>query len=102
MFMNRWDIEEAIDRHQSYTVRWKAARVIKHLADQADQVSDGWVYWPKPSRAAAKMAEIARHPGYGPLDATEADYRKALGPIKAFYTKWGNKAGMEPLPGYLL
>jgi hypothetical protein len=66
-----------------------------NLRDWADRNSDGWVYWPKPARSAAKLMELIEGDGTwrarDTVDerATPAAYRKALAPIKAFRTRQG-------------
>lgn len=94
MFMNTWDIDQAIAMHRNHPVLSKATKLLGELRDLANATSDGWAYWPKPCRAAKKLQELIQqgHPSKRnsypcPPDATEADLRKAIIPIKAFFTK---------------
>ena len=84
MFMNTWEIDESMHRYRSHPVLGPATRTLAALRDLADNNSDGWCYWPKPARSARKLMELIEA---GPDKATEAQYRRSLGPIKAFCTK---------------
>jgi hypothetical protein len=94
-FMNSFDIENAVVRYNSHPVLGPAARTIANLADWADANSDGWAYWPKPARSAAKLMELIEGDGTWQAEqdaderATPAAYRKALAPVKAFRTRQG-------------
>jgi len=57
--------------------------------EQTNEHSDGWAYWSAPLKAADKLMTLIESG-----DATEAQYKSALSPIKAFYTRRGNAAGM--------
>jgi len=63
--------------------------------DWTNSHSDGWPYWPKPSRAAARLQELIQGDGswfYSEQLAdtvTASEYRAALRPIKAFRTRHG-------------
>jgi len=92
LFMNEYDIEEAVRLHARHAILSKATKLLHDLMRLADSVSDGWAYWPKPCRAAKKLQELIRDndPRTKKWDApavTEADLKKAVAPIKAFLTK---------------
>lgn len=94
MFMNQSEIEEALARHRNHPVLSKATRLLYDLMDLANNISDGWCYWPKPCRAAKKLQEMiknyenAKRASYPPVvEPTEADLKKAVVPIKAFLTR---------------
>jgi hypothetical protein len=92
MFMNEWEIDEASRRHQNHPVLGPATRTLSDLRDAVNRYSDGWAYWPKPSRAARLLQELIK--GTDPLDreredATPALLRKAYGPLRAFRTREG-------------
>jgi hypothetical protein len=91
MWMNRWDIQFAVERNSLDTVKGKAARFLAAFMEETDEHSDGWCHWPLPGRAADKLQNLIQSDS--PM--TEADYRKALAPIKSFYTRRGYKAGMN-------
>ncbi len=94
-FMNIYEIEDAVKRYRIHPILGPATRTLDNLSWWANQNSDGWAYWPKPARAAAKLMELIERDGtnyYHSLqreDVTIAEYRKALAPIKAFRTRQG-------------
>lgn len=96
MFMNDFDIEQArrIGARQGWHNMVRAADTLDNLRQWADENSDGWAYWPKPSKAAATLARtIYAHEqdfrrGAGE-DLTDAELRAGLKPIKAFLTRQG-------------
>lgn len=101
-FMNDYDIDNALRAFLDRAGLGEGetphlgilAVVVNNLADWANDNSDGWAYWPKPCRAAARAQEILQ-------DALSAQYRgpvedidiptlrKACAPIKAFLTRQG-------------
>jgi hypothetical protein len=93
--MNTYEIEDAAQRFADHPILGPATRTLKSLCGWANRNSDGWAYWPKPARAAAKLMELIERDGtnyYHNLqreDVTIAEYRKALAPIKAFRTRQG-------------
>jgi N12 class adenine-specific DNA methylase len=90
-WLNRMDIDEAVDRHKNHPVLAKATKFLSDFRDEVDDHSDGWPHWKLPGHAAQKLMDLIQHPEL----ATEEGLRAALGPIKAFYTKHGNAAGMK-------
>ena len=89
-FMNRWDIEDAVRHFADDPVLGPASRTLRNLMEWTDSHSDGWAYWPKPCRAAARLQELleSHHPFRHDGDAATADeYRAALRPVKAFRTR---------------
>lgn len=101
MWMNRYDIDEAVFSFGTHPVLGPAARFLREFQQQVDAHSDGWPYWTPPSKAAAKLMVLL----YGHLragmgayptlpDPTPADVRRCLTPIKSFMSKRGNAAGM--------
>lgn len=96
-YMNDYDISHAIVRFDRAGCpnRYLVARKVQALAEWADRNSDGWCYWPKPVRAANKaMALIESRTSrenteQEMTDATDAEVRAALAPIKAFLTRHG-------------
>jgi hypothetical protein len=90
MFYNDYDIENAVRRHASHLVLGRATRFLRQFADEANSHSDGWHSWPAPCRAAQQLIELI-HRGH----ATDGDLKRALAPIKSFYTRRGNAAGMR-------
>ena len=94
-FMNRWDIDEAVIRWRCHPILGPATRTLAALRDAADATSDGWAYWPKPTRAAAKLMQLIegdRRTDWWDderVDVTSDALRKAYAPIKAFRTTTG-------------
>jgi hypothetical protein len=94
MFMNEYEIESAAHYCRDHPVLGPATRTLQNLATWTNQNSDGWPYWAKPCRAAARLQELiyeATRYRYG-ADAegvTVEQYKAALKPIKAFRTRQG-------------
>jgi hypothetical protein len=94
-FMNIFDISRAAHRHADHEVTMAAVETLWRLMEWADSNSDGWAYWPKPARSAARLMELVEGDGTWQaaedIDqrATPAAYRKACAPIKAFLTRQG-------------
>lgn len=100
-FMNAYEIDEAVSRFFGHPVLGPATRTLANLRDAADANSDGWCYWPKPARAAAKLMELIERDGtwqyrFGERDdATASELKSALAPIKAFRTRSGIQFEIE-------
>ncbi|CAM6053494.1 unnamed protein product [Sphagnum tenellum] len=86
MFMNQWEIDEAVVRHPASTVQGQAARILQRLRDQVNEISDGWAYWSKPLQASKNLMILVQYRGGA---VSEADLKKALIPVKSFCTKHG-------------
>ena len=92
-FMNQWEVEDAALRYRDHRVLGPATRTLENLVDWANLNSDGWAYWPKPARAAAKLMEMitrdgtSRYRGAIREDVSAEEYRQVLSPIKSFRTK---------------
>jgi hypothetical protein len=91
MWMNTWEIEEAANRFSGHPILGPATKTLQNLERWTNSHSDGWPYWQKPSRAAAKLMEMieAAHPFRDGKEPTEAEYKAALRPVKAFRTRQG-------------
>jgi hypothetical protein len=93
--MNEYDIRRAVQRWEGHPVLGPASRTLESLMEAANDNSDGWAYWPKPARSAAKLMELIEGDGTYQFfdgdreDATPAKLRAALSPIKAFRTRSG-------------
>ena len=93
-FMNEWDIDEAEHQHGDHPILGPAIQTLRNLVEWTNRNSDGWAYWPKPTRAAARLMEMIERDGSSTYrfdvareDVTLAEYRAALRPIKAFRTR---------------
>lgn len=94
-FMNEHEVEDAAYRFEDHEILGPATRTLQNLVDVTNRNSDGWAYWPKPCRAAAKLQELIVRDGTyqyhsgGRPDVTVAEYKRALVPLKAFRTRSG-------------
>lgn len=91
-FMNDYDISRALDDYADHPVLGPASQTLANLAEWTDRNSDGWAYWPKPTRAASKLIELITGDGTWQAQqdlsrATPAAYAAALRPVKAFRTR---------------
>lgn len=94
-FMNERDVEDARHRYFDHPVLGPATETLVNLVEWTNSHSDGWPYWAKPCRAAAKLQELIE--GDGTWDArihpddraTPEALKAALRPIKAFRTRQG-------------
>jgi hypothetical protein len=102
MFMNQVEIEWAArQQHDCPNVR-KGVRLLQRLMEAVNEQSDGWAYWPAPSKAAEPLVKLLQtagnlqHGTHGKI--ADADFRKAVGKIRSMVTrqaklqaKYGNK-----------
>ncbi len=94
-FMNDYDIDRAAATYADHDILGPAVETLRNVQEWTDANSDGWAYWPKPARAAAKLMELITGDGTWQAEqdadqrATSAAYRKALAPLKAFRTRHG-------------
>ena len=89
-WMNEWDVEDAVRRfnYANTPNLAEGARVLDNLVRWTNRNSDGWPYWRKPSRAASQLMGLLEGVDrYDPDDITAAQLKKALAPIKAFFTR---------------
>lgn len=90
-FMNEYDIEDAVLRYRDYPVLGPASQTLENLMHATNAMSDGWCYWPKPARAAAKLMELIEGDPQDRYsnrdDTTPKAYAAALTPIKALRTR---------------
>ena len=94
LFMNTYEIDEAVQLFGGHPVLDAAAVTLRNLRDWTDRNSDGWAYWPKPCRAARRLQLLLLTGRQSYLagrtsDVTLAQLRDALRPIKAFRTRQG-------------
>lgn len=94
-FMNEGEVEMWAERYADHPVIGPATRTLASLMEAANDNSDGWAFWPKPARSAAKLMELLQGDGtWAAANAVEtrvtpAAVRAALGPIKSFRTRSG-------------
>lgn len=94
-YMNDYDLESAVRRYGRGETpnRLALALVVANLAHHTNYVSDGWAYWSKPCRAAAKAIELIESTAYPEYerrqheDITDAEMRAAVRPIRSFLTR---------------
>jgi hypothetical protein len=94
MWMSEYEIEEMLrfTAIHELPVARRGAEVLARLMGWTNTVSDGWPYWAKPSRSAAKLMTLLdttyrAHYRGGHGDISEEDLKKAITPIKAFLTR---------------
>lgn len=93
MFMNGYDIDDALQRFEVHPVLGPATRTMAELRDWTNNNSDGWGYWKQPMRAAEKLMVLIQGDGTSQYydrerdDVTAADLKIALRPIKRFRTQ---------------
>lgn len=90
-WLNRWDVDEAVERFAKHPVLGKATKFLKEFVEEVDSHSDGWPYWKAPAHAAQSLMDLIQSPKL----ATEEALAKAMSPIKSFMTKRGTAAGMK-------
>ncbi len=95
-FMNHYEIDERAAQYAAHLLLGPATRTLIALRDAANANSDGWAYWPKPTRAAARLMELIERDGTARwrfererADVTLTEVKAALRPIKAFRTRSG-------------
>lgn len=99
LFMNEYDIRaaKAWAESENWSVTREAVAILDRLRVWTDENSDGWAYWPLPSRSARRLMERiqeqerkARGASYpATYDMTCTELRAALTPIKSFLTRHG-------------
>lgn len=104
LFMNTYEIEEALRRHVDHPVLGPATQQLAELEEWTNRNSDGWAYWPKPCRAAAALQTLiqqgdAAERGEVVAPVTPAAYKAALRPIKAFRTRQGADFALYEIEG---
>lgn len=91
MWMNAYDIEEAVQRYGGQdSALGRAVRFLDVFTSEVNYHSDGWSSWQAPAKAASQLMTLIESEAM-----TEAQYRKALVPIRGFYTRKGYAAGMK-------
>jgi len=92
-FLNEHEVEDAARQRAGHPTLGPATATLANLVRWANDNSDGWAYWPKPCRAAARLQALIDGDGswegrYGDRpEVTAADVRKTYGPIKALLTR---------------
>jgi hypothetical protein len=97
MYMNDYEIERAVRRYEGHPVLGKATAFLLAFMHEVNAHSDGWAYWRPPVESAKKLMMLIQSPD----TASEAALKKAIAPIKAFYTRRGYAAKMEWPKGIL-
>lgn len=100
-WMNRFDVDDACEivareteHGNEFPNLVRAVETLSNLVRWTDENSDGWPYWPKPSRAAKTLQEVvqSRTAARGCIlleDISDTDLTRALRPVKAFLTRQG-------------
>ena len=95
LFMNHHDIDEACSVVAARAPEYKPyVDALRAWRDCVNANSDGWAYWGGGIKAAAKLMALTQKltdslRGWGMSNAKPpvADFRKALGPIRAAATR---------------
>jgi hypothetical protein len=95
MFMNEYDIDDAVRAAAGDPVRLAAAQTLANVRDCANANSDGWAYWSKPQRAAAQLVGLLERAQRGGEEITRGELRKAYTPIRSFLTRMGLNCVIE-------
>jgi hypothetical protein len=86
--MNDYDIYRAVEQHQDpESARAKALKILVAHKQVVDIHSDGWAYWQPPVRAAKQLMELIQDRGVVTESMAHYRLKKALAPLRAFYTK---------------
>jgi hypothetical protein len=91
--MNEFEVENAARRVDATEtpVLADAIGVLERLVEWTNRNSDGWPYWTKPANAASRLQDLIQgaqgKPWDSAADITPDQLRKALSPIKAFFTR---------------
>ena len=93
-WMNQYEVENAVNELDHLPNLGAAAQTLANLVEWTNNNSDGWPYWRKPSNASSRLQDMLeaamRSRREAPIaDASAAEIRKALAPIKAFRTRQG-------------
>ena len=94
-YMNDYDLHFARSRFTRATKpnRLALVMVVDNLREQTNLVSDGWAYWSKPCRAAAKAIALiesrtnAENDEQERVDITDEEMKAAVRPIRSFLTR---------------
>lgn len=93
MFINEYDLDLLYNytNPEDTPNLYAGIEILDRLVTWTNMHSDGWAYWPKPSRAANQLMILLnnQYDPYDPVDITESQLKKALAPIKAFLTRRG-------------
>lgn len=97
-FMNEYEVEDALRTFDPDVTpnRARAAANLARLVEWTNANSDGWPYWAKPARSAAKVMDLLTGDGTWATkerleteDCTAAELTAALRPVKAMLTRAG-------------
>lgn len=97
LFMSEYEVEETLHIFDGPATPNLAAgaMALARLVEWTNRNSDGWPYWPKPSRAAKSLMEALEaarkqyYAGREVEDISAAELARVLRPIKAFLTRQG-------------
>ena len=94
-YMNEYDLASAAQRLERTPNRATLVAAVRDLAEWADCNSDGWAYWPLPSRAAQRAighiesTTNRANDEQERTDITGAELAAALKPIRTFLSRQG-------------
>ena len=82
--MNESEVKWAEQKHAGHPILGPATKLLSAMVDLANSKSDGWCYWPKPSRACNKLMDLIQD---HPANATQDRLKAAITPIRSFCTR---------------
>jgi len=105
IWLNRWDIDEAVRTFKADPVLGPAAKFLPDYRDLVDSLSDGWPYWSAGTKCASDLESLlheamgerySHEPDYMP--PTRADVEMAARKIALFIgrNKYMREAGAKP------
>ena len=101
-FIDASTIDQAASLIPDTTPLGRAVQFLKAYKDQVNAHSDGWPYWAPPVQAASQLIELVDKQIHWTRvpPMTDAQFKKALTPIKSFMTRRGKAAGMTWPAGF--
>jgi hypothetical protein len=117
MWLSEIEVDDMVKRFANDPVLGPVARYLSDYRDIINRNSDGWHVWSGGSQAGSALMQILQdakertwqgyHLREGHGAPTQSDIKKAIVPIKAFFTRWsggayGNHTGKTFTPPVLM
>lgn len=95
MFMNEWDVADAVDRFKDDRTMGPIVQTLRYFVDAVNDNSDGWCYWKPAQRAAQRLVAIVEFANKAYRDGDEIDhdsviaaYQRGVTVLKRFRTTY--------------